>query len=66
MEQEDKEKEQAVKLRYNKDGPDDDLVCSVDTQAQEHDANAGFDSHIGNHKERLAQPPELYVVNQGL
>lgn len=54
LEDEDEEEEDAVELRHGEIDVEDDLVRSDDGQAQQHDADAGFDSHAGYDEERLA------------
>lgn len=65
MEQEDEKEECAVDLGDGQHGPDYGLVDSVDAETQQHDADAGFDSHVGNDVDRFTKPPELYKVRLG-
>jgi hypothetical protein len=62
LKQENEEEHSAVKFRGGENGPYDRLVDLVDAEAQQHDANAGFDEHVADQVERLAEPPELDTV----
>lgn len=54
LEEENEEEEGAVDLSDDEDSPNDDLVNRTDAEAEKHDTNTGFDSHVGDDVERLA------------
>lgn len=59
LEQEDEEEEYAVELGDGEVDVEDHAVCSVDAEAQQHDADAGFDGHATDDEDGFTEPPEL-------
>jgi len=65
LKEEDEEKEEAVDLCEGDVGVENIALSPHDGEAHEHDADAGFDRHIGDDEEWFAEPPVLRMLVRG-
>lgn len=66
MQDEEEEEEGTIDLDDDDYCPDDDLVCSCYGDADQHNADAEFEGHVGEDVDGLACPPPLEHVSTSM